>query len=197
MIGQIESAIIDRIKANATLQILGYVIRQVDSLPADVDERLSEVITDFPAAWTYLGAMRATGQAGRSTKMEAAVSVICAAKNLRSERAARFGAGDREVGSYQIAHDVAAMLMGQTLGLEMDPLELAEIAPLYSSARAGKERVSLMGARFTARFWFEPAGGEPGERGLGDFATFDAAWLPGGDLTTHDHVTIPIQEPGS
>lgn len=193
MIGFVEIGIIERLKAASKLKVLGYTLREVDSLPTDVDERLPEYIKNFPAAWTYLGPIRAIEKVGSSTKVEGAISVVCAAENKRSERAARFGGSDSEVGSYQIAHDIACLLMGQDLGLDIEGLELTEISPLYSAANIKARSVSLTGVRFTTRWVFEPNGSPfVDELKIGDFETFSAAWLTpaAGDL-----VTLPIQEP--
>lgn len=193
MIGEIELAILARIDAVSKLGGLGYTLRQVESLPADLIEELPTYVAQFPAAWTYLGDMRSVGEVGRSTKVEWAINVLVGARNLRSERASRFGGAATEVGSYQIANDIAQLLLGQTLSLPMDPLRLDAISPIYSGARIDKSSASIMGVRFVATFLVEPVYADLGDQPLGNFAEFHAAWLPAVGLT-HDHVTIPTEE---
>ena len=52
MIGEIENAILARLKAACDQHVLGYHLRALVSLPQDADETLFDRPQQFPAAWT-------------------------------------------------------------------------------------------------------------------------------------------------
>lgn len=188
MIGLIETAIAERLSGASKLDVLGYHLRKVDSLPMDFDERLPEYITNMPAAWTVFGGLKAVTQlSGGQARVTGEFHVVVGAQNLRNERATRFGATDSEVGSYQLAEDMAGLLQGQDLGLDMEAFELVAIAPLYSTGLLKERRASLMSLSLSTRFVMAPASEPFPERapGLGDFADFRVAWNipPTGEVT--------------
>lgn len=195
LFAQVEIAIQERLRAASKLGVLGYALRAVEGLPIDIDERLGEYVNDFPAAWTVFGGWTVqTERSGGGAVIEARYSVICAARNLRSEQAARQGAGG-EVGTYQMVADVVGLLLGNDLGLDVKPLTLGACQNLYSGAVQGKLKVSLFGVSFTTTMMIDAQPADVLEsQALGDFTDFNVGWIPpeGGEHTaaTETHQTL-------
>lgn len=177
----VELAIQERLSAASKQGVLGYRLKAVDSLPVDIDERLNEYVNAFPAAWTVFGGWTVrTERSSGGAEVEARYSVICAAQSLRNEGAARFGAGS-EVGTYQMVHDVVALILGNDLGLEISPMTLGPCQSLYSGPVQGKLKASLFGVSFTTRMTIEAAPADVLQpHPLTDFTTFNAGWLAPG-----------------
>lgn len=186
LFAQVETAMLERLSAASSANVLGYSLRTVESLPIDIDERLKEVVNDFPAAWTVFGGWTVkTDRSGGGAVVEARYSVICAAQNLRSERAARFGEAS-DVGSYQMVWDVIGLLLGNDLGLPVGPLVLGPCQNLYAGKTQADLKLSLFGVTFTTTFAIDA---QPADvldsQALGDFSTFAVDWIApnGGDDT--------------
>lgn len=193
--GQIENAIIGRLDAASKLNVLGYALRQVDSLPSDLDERLPTYVQNFPAAWVVFGGWpTAENMSGGEAIVEARFHVVVGASSLRNEKAQRHGDGVGAVGSYQIAMDAIGLLMGQDFGLPMGALQLAGCNPLYTGQTQDKRKVSLFAIQFTTRLVFNPAAPDlltvPA---IADFTTFAVAWdrPAGGPVEVSDLLTLP------
>lgn len=151
MIGAIEQAIIDRLKA--ANPVLGYDFREVESLPVDIDESLAERVQQFPSAWTVFGGWKPVRAFGDGTaKVRGTFHVIVAAQNVRNERSTRFGGSSSEVGSYQMAWDVAGLLIDQSLGLAISPLELGGCNSLFTGLTKSKRAVSLFAVELFTEF---------------------------------------------
>ncbi|MBI1407298.1 MAG: DUF1834 family protein [Caulobacter sp.] len=194
----IENAMIARLEAASEAGILGYAIRTVDSLPADLDERLPHYVQQYPAAWTVFNGWRAIEEQGDGTTLvEARYAVVVACANLRNERSQRHGAGG-EVGSYQLVADVAALLSQQTFGLPIGHLVLGDCSSLYTSSGQAERKASLYAVNFSSRLVLDPAAPPLIQTpAIGDFETFQVGW----DLPPHtgtpdlsDTHTLP-QEP--
>ena len=200
LFAQVEIAIQERLRAASRLGVLGYTLRATDSLPIDIDDRLGEYVNDFPAAWTvFNGWTVKTERSGGGAVIEVRYSVVCAARNLRSEGAARHGAGG-EVGTYQMVADVVGLILGNHLGLDVAPLTLGPCQNLYSGAVQGKLKASLFGVTFTTSMTIDA---QPADvldsQALGDFSTFNVGWIaPGGGEDTAPNQTtqtLPAPEP--
>ena len=175
---QAELAIQDRLKAASTANVLGYRLKAVESLPIDVDERLKEYVASFPAIWTVFGGWTViTERSGGGAVIDARFSVVCAAQNLRSESAARLGAGS-DVGSLQMTADVVGLLLGNDLGLPIGPLVLGQCQSLYTGSLQRDLKASLYGLSFTSRMTLDAAPADVlAALPLGDFATFAVDWI--------------------
>lgn len=187
MIGEIENAIIEQLKAASAADVLGYHLAAVESLPVDFDKRLPEYLTSFPSAWVVTGPIETLQAMARgSARVRHQVTVIGAAKSLRNERYVRHGVTSEdgrisEVGSYQIALDAAGLLLGQTLDLEIGGFEFVSIVPLYVGGEALKaSRLGLIALTLTTTYVFDPSAPPSirGGRDPVDFSWFDARWEP-------------------
>lgn len=209
MIAQIETAILERLRAASKLNKLGYDLRGLASIPCDIDDRLGEYMQAFPGAWTTFAELRPLTIFGDGTAhVEARFGVIVAARNVGNETASRFGTGRASPGSYQLAMDVAGLLLGQRLGLPISPLTFAGLSSLYGKSKDDKG-FSAMALALTTKFTFSPSDTPIDADPVGDFADFRVAWdispLGGVDLPltdeaeaaadAADRVALEIQEP--
>src|SRR5690606_26219066 len=95
-----------------------------------------------------------------------------------------------EPGSYQLALDVAGLLAGHSLGLEMTPLELGPCTSLYNGKTIKDRRASLLAVEFRTQFVVEAAA--PIGDDIGDFSTFHVAW----DVPPHGGIDADPGQPG-
>ena len=174
MIGVIENAILARMKAASGAKVLGYTLKDVDSLPIEIDDKLPERITQFPSAWTVFGGFRPVAQFTSGDEVRGTFHVVVAAQNLRNDRATRFGGSDDEVGSYQMIADVAGLVVGEDFGLAIKPFALGVCTPLYTGQTDKNRRLSLMALELTTDFVFEQVEATPPN--VGDFKTFHVDW---------------------
>lgn len=179
-IAAVENAILARIEGAQTAGVLGYSYRTLESYPEDFDARLKEVIVgdrSFPAAWVVFGGWGRPVEATNALQAPAIFMVVVAAQNLRNEKATRHGvtpaSGKAEIGAYQLLADIAALIHGQHLGLDIQPFKLGpcrSVRPTPTTER----KLSLFALEFSTLLPIEltrfPV------REIGDFSTFEAAW---------------------
>lgn len=176
-IAEIENAILDRLKAAGEAGVLGYRFRTLESYPENFDLYLKEKIRGdrpYPAAWVVFGGWREPVDMGSELQAEASFGVVVAARNVRNETAQRHGAGDREVGSYQLLQDVAALIHGQHLGLDIGRLRLGQCQSIRPTETILKEKLSVFALEFRTQLPIEVA--QMPAREIGDFSTFHADW---------------------
>lgn len=192
LLSAIENGMLERLKAAAEAGVLGYVWRALDSLPVDFDSKLAERIGQFPSAWSVFGGLKVVEDFGDGTvKAEGRFVIVTAAENRRNERATRFGGSDAEVGSYQLACDAAALLMGRDLGLPIGALRLQAIDSLFAGQTRAERQISVMGVAFSTAFVFDPRA-EIAAGPIGDFTDFHADW----DIPPFGGVDANLEEPG-
>lgn len=179
MIGAIEQAMIDAVKAASDAGTLGYRLRQVESLGDELDGQLAAVVKNFPAVWfTFAGEPRPTQEPDGRWLHEPVFVAVVGVANRRNERSRRHGT-DGDAGSYQILEDVRALLAGQQLGLAIRPIEPGAVRSLQQGKGA-----SIYAHELHTAYW--SAEGEPAV--LGSFETFHADW----DVPAHGNVTAPL-----
>lgn len=152
MIGTIEAAMVERIESAAKAGLLGYPLKHVDSYADEFNTKdLGTIANLLPGAWVvFQGGDLLEMQGNGVWKMRGTFAVIVGARNQRNQAAQRHGAAG-DVGSYQIARDVCALLANQTLGLEIDPLEPYRIRP-FPVARGKGLSVSFVASEFRSVF---------------------------------------------
>lgn len=206
MIAAIENAMLARLKAASDAAVLGYRFRTLDSYPEAFDAYLNEkVLGDraFPAAWAVFGGWPTPEDIGTSVQADAVFMIVVAAQNLRNETSQRHGATASEVGSYQLATDVAALLHGQTLGLDIGRLKVGACRSIRPTETITKRKLSLYAVEFRTAMPIEVSNfSRPDPT---DFTTFHANWdvppfagiteIPADDTAdATDHITL---EPAS
>lgn len=158
MIGELEDAIVDRIKSAQAQQLWPYALPTIETYGGQIDED-SQSTFRFPAVFvSYTGHRRkaVTGERGRVIEVHLALYV--AARNPRNERATRHG-DMHEPGSYQIAEDLIALLENQRLGMSMHhALEHTEIKTLFVARKSdGARAESILAVLFTCEFGWQAA----------------------------------------
>jgi phage gp37-like protein len=146
VISAIEDAIILRLKK------LKYFL-EVQSYSGEFDEEgLAEVVRRYPAAWiTYAGGGKPKRMSGTKWLTPANFVVMVAARNVRNDLATRHG-DSREVGSYQMIHDVRGLLLGQDFdGMKIEPLSPGSTRTLYNT-RLGQKALSVYAIEFTTAY---------------------------------------------
>ncbi len=176
MMTSIELAILERLRLAAADGVLGYAFRTLESYPEEFDAYLKEKMRGrcFPAAWVVFGGWGRPLEVGGRIRVPATFMVVVAAENLRNETAQRHGAGATEIGSYQLALDVAGLLHGQSLGLDVDALELGPCRSIRPTQAIQERKVSLYALEFGTAF--DVAGVGFGQPSIGDFSTFSVDW---------------------
>lgn len=150
MIGAIEAAMINRIREVSDAGLLGYRLKLVEGYGGQFeDDLLREVVNGLPGAFpVYTGGKVARTVCNhREWMMGATFGVLVAAINKRNEGARRTGATPGEVGTYQMAEDIASVLMGQSFGLAITPLMPVGIKP-FPLTRGDGQAVSIVAVEF-------------------------------------------------
>lgn len=188
----IENAIIARLRAAGEADVLGYRFRTLDTYPADFDVYLkNEIIGDnaFPAAWVVFGGWRNPVDDG-ALQAPAVFMVVVAAMNLRNEQSRRHGGAVGEVGSYQLMLDVASLIHGQRLDLDIGALQLGPCRSVRPTPTIVERQLSLYALEFTTLMPIEVA--RFPSAALDDFSTFHANW----DLPPFGGVDADPEAPG-
>lgn len=163
--------------------LLGYRLRQVESYKGQLNggpKRVAELIRETPAVWICFENAKPQPASGL---WEGTFVAVCVTKNARNEKAARHGAGDGEVGVYQVSKDVAALLDGQTFGVpHLEAMRCANIDAPFN-AEFENTRAAIMVLTFQASWdpdGFTGVAGDapsyPPGREAGRFAHFNADW---------------------
>ncbi|NBB17551.1 DUF1834 family protein [Caulobacter sp. SLTY] len=175
--GQVENAVIEHLEAASAANVLGYVLKEVDSLPTDVDANFAAYIRKMPAAWTVWTGWRMLDDLGDGeTKVELRFNLVVGASSQRNERAQRHGV-EGEVGAYQLALDLPSLIMGQTFGLPISEISIGDCSSLFSPGTQAQLKASLFGIAFScqaelARFAPYPLVNPA----VGRFETFSIGW---------------------
>lgn len=178
MIGEIETAIVARIRAASDSGTLGYRIPSVATYQGQLDDpgELAKLLPKFPAVLVTYAGDQEPAPRGRGWEYKPVYTILVVARNLRNEAARRHGAGPDEVGSYQLVIDLRALLVGQRLGLDIAALEPGRVRSIFNG-RLKASQMSIYALTFSTAF----AGAASQPTGLADFSTFHADWdIPGG-----------------
>lgn len=197
MITEIESAIIARIQSAHDAGVLGYGLKKIGTWGGDNTDDLRNFVKDFPAIWVIYAGERPGRHTSQNQEQIARFNIIVAAQSLRNEAEARRGAGAR-VGTYQMIKDCKALILNQTLGLDITPIKPVGVTPLLNE-QAGQHLASLYGLEVETRYNDDQIGDTSD---LDIFETFHANWdvpvfgnvgpeLPDDDnADATDHVTL-------
>lgn len=146
MIATIEDAIIAHIKAAASATPgLGYKLPNVASYGGELDDDLAQVVRSFPAVWvTYAGSGKPRPYSTARGKwiVPCTYAVMVGSRNVRGERSTRHGltVGGviKEVGAYQMLHDLGLLLLNQDFGLAIKNLVPGATKTLYNTKLNGQ-----------------------------------------------------------
>jgi len=181
MIGQLEDAIIARINAAQAATIWPYKIMTVESYGGQISEETQSTFR-FPAVFVAFKGMKQKQMLGeRDRVMNVELVLYVAARNPRNERATRQG-DMHEVGSYQLAEDMIALLENQRLGMPMHrPLMATGIETLFVARKSdGANAESILAISFECDFGWRAALPECAFGGTPEFQAPADDWLKTG-----------------
>lgn len=195
MIERIERAIADRIKSASNAGALGYQFETIASY-GDAATDIENGILDYPAMWTIFAGERAPDDIGGGRfRYEPNFLVFVAAESWSSKTFTTDKADTLSPGAYQLMLDVRAMLVSQTLGLEIEPLTPGRVRIIEVG-----QNVSVIALEFSTRYEAEPAPFDNGN--LADFLRFRADYdfppignvrppMPAAEADARDAVDLP------
>lgn len=132
----IENAIIDLVKGTLTY------LKSVESYGGEFDDETFDVVRVLPSVWvTFAGSGKPVQQGADRFRVPGTFAVMCAARNLRGEKATRHGGPAGEVGVYQILRDVRQLLLMNDLkefGLKIDHFRPGTVKTLFNTKIKGK-----------------------------------------------------------
>lgn len=176
MIGQVENAMLERVKAASASGLLGYNYLTLENWPSTFDKYLESKAIRFPACWSaFGGSHKAERIAAGRYRVHCTFALVVAAQNARNEQSRRLGGSASEPGAYQLAEDALQVMGDQTFGLDIDALEPTSVLPVENSDIPALRQVSLYAATFATALYYDraPLGGD-----VADFVTFHANWDP-------------------
>lgn len=142
MLAQIEQSIKDTLHAYNQAHGGGFV-RGIKSYAGDFDaespDEFAQVVASFPAIWvTFKSSGKPKKVGAKKRERDYVFTVLVAANSGRREETSRQGAYKADgtmlnVGSYQLVALVENALLGNRMGLAIDPLDAGEITMLFNS----------------------------------------------------------------
>lgn len=191
MIAIIENAVLTRLKMAADNDVLGYHWHTLTSYNDEWDSYLQEAKSHVqgPSAWiAWTG--NPVGQEqdnGSGLRMGARFAIVLLAESLRNEVASRHGHahdGPAVPGSYQLHDDVAALLTGETFGLDIDRFVYERSGLLSRSDAQRKRGLSLVALQFSTSYTVPLVAGDDA---VNAFTDFHVRW----DMTPHGNASPP------
>jgi len=182
MIGAIEQGIVDRIDAvnGVGTGKLGYELTV-----AAFDDELSNIqkmANQFPGEYYPHAGENQPKRVGAGWVHTANFTLIIGQSNRRNSAAKRQGSHGK-VGSYQILTDIRALLVGQNLGLEIDPLEPGAVKNMFNG-KVKSLQASIYAHDFKTRYISQEATATIAD----NFETFHVDW----DIPAHGNVVSPL-----
>lgn len=158
MIGELEDAIVARIRAAQAANLWPYKLRTIDSYGGQISEDTQSTFA-FPAVFVAFTRMKKRGALGERTRLaDVHLVLYVATRNPRNERATRQG-DMHEPGSFQIAEDLIALLENQRVGMPMTkPLDSEEIDTLFVARKSdGANAESVLAVSMVCQFAWSAA----------------------------------------
>lgn len=147
MISKIEQALIERLTLG-----LGKMATSVDSYAGEInDDQLS--VRRLPACLVSYGGSvfeaKSMGVRGKRYQATDVFVVLVITRSMRSSVAARLGgATEQEVGTNQLLGAVKHLLINQTLGGLVHPIQPKRIRTIWNNAEVKKEKLSAYAIEF-------------------------------------------------
>jgi len=173
MVGAIEDAVIARIQAAAGAgNILGYAVPLVESYGGQLSEDgLAVLVKRVPAVLIAFAGEQKPVIDARGEVTQANFIALCATRSVRNEKSGRRGAVG-VIGAYQIFNDVRALLRGQTLTLDIEPISVGRIEVVHT-VKTKAMSLTVYGVHFSTKYALDEA---VAAETLNDFVTFHSDW---------------------
>lgn len=183
MIAAIENAMLARLRAasEATVDgapLLGYRYRFLETYPADWDALLKEKRQiNPPGIWVgFAGGQFARDEHGQVI-MAATFGLTVISKHHGSEESRRHGAmAQGEPGSYLMMTQAIQLLHYNSLGLDIQMLELGQVRHVRPGDALREIKASMLAASFKTSFPIELLPDDLASEDPGIFETFHANW---------------------
>ncbi|MGI8839762.1 MAG: phage protein Gp37 [Caulobacteraceae bacterium] len=189
MIGLVENAMLERVKAASASGLLGYDYRTLENWPSNFDKYLESKVR-YPACWAaFGGSHKAERIAAGRYRVHSTFALVVGAENVRNEQSRRLGGSASEPGSYQLAEDALQIMGDQTFGLDIDAFEPTSVLPVENADIPALRQISLYAATFATALYYDRA---PLSGDVADFVTFHANWDP----APYGHVDADPAAPG-
>jgi phage gp37-like protein len=183
MIHELEDAMLKRIRDAQAAGVWPYKILTIDNYAGQIDEGQQSTFK-FPAVFCSFVKWRRKASLGERTRLIVVdMMVYICARNPRNSRAARQGDAG-EVGSYQMAEDLVALLENQRLGMPMhQPLMATGVETVYIGRKAdGANAESILAIPMECEFTWQAALPDCAQVSLDDWLrTGQTYYLPGDD----------------
>lgn len=197
MIASVENAILSRLKMASDNDVLGYKYRTLTTSAVEWDAMLKETpgALSGPAAWViFLGAGREVSDEA-SPRFTLSFLLVVLAENQRNEEEFRRHGDGRNVGTYQMIWDAAALLGSQKFGLDIGTMKIGNIRTLARSEAIKENKIALLALELSTTV----CGPSPilADGDLADFISTDLAWdfAPKRDGAADAHDLVILQEP--
>jgi len=134
-ITEIENAIVTALDADP----INTYAKTIESYDGQLEQEIGKTLLILPAVLPVFAGDRFTEASGSNTVYNRICDwdVLVAFRNLRGESATRRGvSGASEIGIYEALDDVRSKLVGENLGLEIEPFRILWRRRILASARA-------------------------------------------------------------
>lgn len=147
MITQIENALIERLRLG-----LGKMVATVDSYSGEIDDSQLDVRRLPACLVSYAGSdfdTKSVSARGKRHQATDTFVVLVMVKTMRSAVAGRVGGVDeREVGTNLLISAVKYLLINQTLGGLVSPIQPSRIRTIWNNAEVQREKLSAFAIEF-------------------------------------------------
>ena len=152
-IGALEDAIIARL--TAARAALPYRLPTIESYGGQLDDDVQATF-QLPALFvTFAGENLIKMLGERSREMEVEFVIYCVAYNTGNERATRHG-DLHNAGSYQLMHDVVAVMSNQAFGLLTRAMKVTKCTPMFTARKQdGAKAQSVIAVHATGVYQFK------------------------------------------
>jgi len=117
-IEELEDALISKINASMTY------LKKVSTYQGELDEeKIEQFIKNFPSVLIYMEKSDYIDRAMLKKWQDIKFTIFVCDKNLRGNKYARRGDASKP-GTYKMLDDLFSALHGETLGLEIDPIDI-------------------------------------------------------------------------
>lgn len=177
MIADIELRMLEVLRQAGDTGVLGYRYRTLETYPEDWDEYLKDKgPIHAPGAWvTFAGWRRRDESRDERPLVELMFGLVVLAENARGETATRHGGPQAaaEPGSYRLIEDAAALLMDNSLGLDIGGLAIGGLRFVRKLPALRERKVSMLALELSTEVYLTC---EQFGSALDEFATFHVNW---------------------
>lgn len=156
MITQIEQAVLAFFQAASDEQRLPFKWGTLTTYPDNWDEQLKQATTiRAPALWVGFTSWDAPKEEDHRQRVKCRFVIVVMSENQRGEEATRHGdpvSPTTKPGSYSLLETTAAMIAGQTLGIDVDAVRIGRSFQVRPPAALAQRKVSFQAFEVSTSF---------------------------------------------